>query len=251
AVRQDTLVGPVESVRLLPPVPRPNKLFALAGNYMDHIKESARAKPLSISAVQKAAPHVFMKPPSTTLIGPREPVVIPRVAQFIDYEAELALVIGKKARYVKANDAADYIFGYTCFNDISERRLRIWKRPNADQRDRWFDWLNGKWGDGFAPMGPCLVPASDVGDPHDLRIRLRLNGETMQDANTADMLFDCYQIVEYISHILTLEPGDVIAMGTPGGVGVAREPEVCLKPGDRLEVEIENIGILENPVECE
>jgi acylpyruvate hydrolase len=245
------LVGPLEELKLLPPVPRPNKLFALAGNYMEHIVESARAKPLSISATKKAAPHVFMKPPSTTLIGPGWPIAIPKVAQFIDYEAELAVVIGKRAKYVRAEDAPGVIFGYTCFNDISERRLKIWERPNPDQRDGWFDWLNGKWGDGFAPMGPWLVPAADLGDPHSLRISLRLNGETLQDASTAQMLFSCYQIVEYISHMLTLEPGDVIATGTPGGVGVARDPQVALKPGDRVEVEIDRIGILENPVEAE
>ncbi|MFQ6133619.1 MAG: fumarylacetoacetate hydrolase family protein [Armatimonadota bacterium] len=250
-VDSDVLVGRVANLELLPPVPKPNKVFALAGNYVEHIRESSRAKVTRMGETRKTTPRVFMKPPSTGLIGPEAPIVLGKTAHFVDYEVELAVVIGREARYVKAKNAADYIAGYTILNDISERQFQVWEREDTAEWDKWFDWLNGKWGDGFAPMGPCLVPAADIGDPQDLPLELRLNGETMQSANTGDMIFSVYEIVEYVSHICTLEPGDCIATGTPAGVGFARQPPVKLQDGDVVEAEIQPIGVLRSPVKAE
>ncbi len=252
AKRDDhALVGAADRVALLAPVPHPSKLFALAGNYAEHIRESARARVGRMGETRKTTPRVFMKPPTTAVVGPGAPVVIGRTANFVDYEVELAVVIGQTARYVKARHALDYTAGYTVVNDISERQFKVWEREDTGEWDKWFDWLNGKWGDGYAPMGPCLVPAQEVADPHELPIRLRLNGETMQDANTSQMIFTVFEIVEYVSHICTLEPGDCIATGTPAGVGFARTPPVRLQPGDVMEAEIEGIGVLRNPVTAE
>jgi len=247
----DTLIGELSEVTLLPPVSEPRKLFALAGNYASHIRESRRVKAVSIGEPKRSTPRVFLKPPSTTLIGPKAPIKISRLAQFIDYEVELAVVIGRRGKYLKAEDAHEYVAGYTILNDISERRLRIREREESTEWDRFFDWLNGKWMDSFAPMGPCLVTADELGDPQALGIGLRLNGETMQDDNTANMIWGVADLIEYISSLLTLEPGDVISMGTPGGVGFARTPPRALQPGDLVEAEIAGIGVLANPVEAD
>jgi len=236
----DTLVGDVSDLTLRPPVSQPRKLFALAGNYASHIQESARVKAIRMVDTDRSTPRVFIKPPSKTLIGPGAPITVPRVGQFIDYEAELAVVIGREGKYIAAADAHAHVAGYTIVNDISERKLLIRERDETTEWDKFFDWLNGKWMDGFAPMGPCLVTADELEDPEDLGIRLRLN-----------MIWGVASIVEYVSSILTLEPGDVISMGTPGGVGFARTPPRGLEPGDTVEVEIEGIGVLANPVEAE
>jgi len=212
-----------EKVKLLPPV-RPAKLFCLAGNFMSH-------------------------PPSTTLRGDGEPIVLSRSSTFVDYEAEMAVVIGKAGRHISADEAMQYVVGITCFNDVSERRLSIWPVTERSPWDRFFDWLNGKWMDGFAPMGPCVVPISEVDDIHNLRIRLYLNDQLMQDASTSDMIFSVPQTIEYLSHVLTLERGDVITMGTPSGVGFPRG--VQLHDGDVVRVELEGVGVLTNPVVAE
>ena len=159
------------------------------------------------------------------------------------------MVIGKEAKCVSAAEADDYIFGYTLVNDVSERKLKVSQARETRAWDDFFDWLNGKWCDSFAPMGPCAVPLADVGDLQNLKLMTRVNGEVVQESSTAHMIFTVAQQIEYISHMMTLEPGDVIATGTPSGVGTARG--VALAAGDVVEVEIERIGVLRNPVVVE
>jgi acylpyruvate hydrolase len=176
---------------------------------------------------------------ATTLIGHRRPIVLPKVSNQVDYEAELALVIGRTGKDIPKTQAAfDYLAGYTIFNDVSVR----------DFQKRTVQWLQGKAFDGTGPIGPALVTADEIRDPHALDITLRLNGEVMQHANTGDFIFDIPTILSYISEIMTLEPGDIIATGTPSGVGYARQPQVFLKPGDVIQVEIAELGVLENQV---
>jgi len=230
---------PISRVRVLAPV-EPTKIVGIGRNYRAHSREMGNPVPKE--------PLLFLKPPSA-VIGPNEVVITPEMSKRVDYEGELAVIIGKGGKYVKADQALEYVGGVTCFNDVSERRLHIWDRPEDRPWDRFFDWLNGKWWDNFAPMGPCAVPIGDMGDIQNLRLVTRLNGEVMQEASTADMIFSVARIIEYISHMITLEPGDVIATGTPSGVGSARG--IAMKPGDTIEVEIEGIGILSNPVVAE
>lgn len=236
------LLRPARRVRLEAPVPSPRKLFALAGNYAAHNIESGRRA----RAKRDMAPRVFMKPPSTTVNRPGGPIVLTRYARWVDWEVELAIVIGRKAKDIEAKAARRHIAGYTIVNDISERDFRVQPRRTTEDFDRYFDWLNGKWPDGFAPMGPCIATADELPDPANLAIRLAVNGHTMQDANTRDMIYSCEEIVAFISRFVTLEPGDVIATGTPEGIGKARG--LKLKPGDLVRAEIDGIGILENPV---
>jgi len=241
---------PLAEVKLLAPVPRPGKLFCLAGNYAEHITEGKpSAAPGEVHQSDRATPRIFLKPSTNTVCGPGDPVVIGRKAQFVDYEGELAVIIGKRGKYIPAAEALAYVGGVTCFNDVSERRLRIWDRPEDRPWDSFFDWLNGKWGDSFAPMGPCAVPLADISDLHGLQLTTRVNGAVVQSASTGDMLFSVAQVIEYLSQMVTLAPGDVIATGTPAGVGHARG--VNLKPGDCVEVEITEIGVLRNPVQAE
>jgi 2-keto-4-pentenoate hydratase/2-oxohepta-3-ene-1,7-dioic acid hydratase in catechol pathway len=232
---------PLAEVTLLAPVPGARKLFALAGNYMKHVEESAK-----VSQATKATPRVFMKPPSTTLIGPGAPIVLGRHARAVDWEAELAVVIGRGGKYIDRSVAMKHVAGYACMNDVSDRRFRVFERPEAAEWDRFFDWLNGKWGDSFAPMGPALVTQDEIDDPHALPISLSVNGELKQDASTGQMIFGIATIIEFISAFVTLEPGDIIATGTPAGVG---DPQgVYLADGDIVEVRIGGLGSLVNPV---
>ena len=230
-------------VRLRAPVPNPRKVFCLAGNYQDHIEEGGSAK---LAIQDKETPRVFMKPPTTTVIGPGDKILIPPVANSIDWEGELAVVIGRKCKGVKAKDALKYVAGYTVMNDVSERALRIKKRTDSRPRDEWFDWLNGKWLDTFAPQGPWLVTRDDIPDPQVLDISTYINGERKQHNNTGQMLYPVNKIVEYISAIITLEPGDLISTGTISGVGATTG--TFMKPGDRVQVEISQIGVLKNGV---
>jgi len=190
-----------------------------------------------------------MKPSSTTVIGHGEPIVIPRNGNRIDWEAELGVVIGRRGKFISAEEAYDYVFGYTIVNDVSERRLKVPKEREPREGDRWFDWLNGKWFDTFAPMGPWIVTKDEIPDPHSLRISLTVNGEVMQDSNTNHMIFTVPELIQFISTLLTLEPGDVISTGTPEGTGAARG--IFLKKGDLIRIKIERIGELVNPVESE
>lgn len=238
---------PRSEVKLLAPVPNPAKVFALAGNYMEHIQESTQKKLQStVSKADTATPRVFMKPPSVTVCGDGDPIILGPSSRFPDYEAEMALIIGRPGRFLEPDEAAAHVAAITAFNDVSERELKIWQRPETREWDRFFDWLNGKWFDNAAPMGPCAVPVQDAGDIHNLSIRLWLNGELKQDASTAQMIFKAGEIVSYISHICTLEPGDVIATGTPSGVGHAQG--IRLDDGDVVEIELEKVGRLTNPV---
>ena len=213
----------------LAPVPRPGKLICIGLNYRDHAIESNMAIP--------ERPVVFSKF-ATAVIAPGEPVILPATSTQVDYEAELAVVIGRRAKNVSAKRGFDYVLGYTVFNDVSARDFQF-----ADGQ-----WQRGKSCDTFAPMGPKIVTADAIADPHKLSIKLRLNGKTMQDSNTDQLIFGVPELVAFLSETITLEPGDVIATGTPPGVGFARKPPVFLKAGDVMEVEIESIGMLNNPV---
>jgi len=228
AQRSGALVA-LADVRLLAPVPRPGKIICIGLNYRDHAAESKLPVPES--------PITFSKY-VTSVTHPSLPVYLPRSSEKVDYEAELAFVIGRRAKHVPREHAFDYVLGYTNFNDVSARDFQF-----SDGQ-----WQRGKSCDTFAPMGPAIVTRDEVPDPHRLRIQLRLNGETMQDSSTEQLIFGIDRLVEFLSATVTLEPGDVIATGTPPGVGFARKPPVFLKAGDLMEVEIEGLGVLSNPV---
>ncbi len=235
----------VSQVRLLAPFPEPRKLFLLAGNYAAHIEEGGG------HAVERARtfPYVFMKP-VTTINHPNAPVPIPIVSpDHIDWEAELGVVIGKTAKHVKEADALSYVAGYTVINDVSDRQYQ--PNPGREKRpkDEFFDWLHGKWHDGFCPMGPCAITADAVADPQDLHITLKVNGETKQDASTALQIYPVAAVIEFISQSVTLEPGDIISTGTPSGVGAASG--TFLHPGDEVEAAIDGIGVLKNHMVAE
>ena len=219
-----------DQARLLPPVPDPHKIICVGLNYRDHAIESGAPIP--------DEPVLFCKLPNT-LVGPGEAIVLPPVSEQVDYEAELVIVIGRGGRFIPKDRAREHVAGFTCGHDVSARDWQLHK-PGKQ-------WLCGKSFDTFAPTGPAIVPADEL-DPHNLPIRLRLNGETMQDSNTREFIFKVEELVAYVSQVFTLEPGDLIFTGTPPGVGFARRPPVFLKPGDRCEVEIEGIGVLVNPV---
>jgi 2-keto-4-pentenoate hydratase/2-oxohepta-3-ene-1,7-dioic acid hydratase in catechol pathway len=235
--------------RLLSPVLNPGKILCLAQNFPAHAAEaSAHITHSGVTRADSMTPHVFMKPVGNTLGGDGDPIVISHTARFVDYEAELVVVIGKHCKYVKAPEAGAVIAGVTCMNDVSERRLKIWERAEGREWDKFFDWLNGKWMDSFAPVGPALVPAADV-DVDDLWVHCRVNGEPRQEDNTGSMYHLASHVVEYVTHIMSLDPGDLIALGTPAGVGVVTERP--LGPGDVVEVEVEGVGVLRNPVVAE
>ena len=237
------LEQPLAEVALRAPHPRPPKLFLLAGNYAEHIEEGGDV------AVERAEtfPYVFMKPPSTTINHPGAPIPLPANSpNAIDWEIELAVIIGKKARRVSEAEALSYVAGYTVVNDISDRRFR----PNPERRERpkdnFFDWLHGKWHDGFCPMGPCIRAADTVEDPQSLSLHLSLNGEIQQDSSTARQVFPVAAVISFVSNIATLEVGDIISTGTPAGIGAPKEK--FLRAGDVLEARIEGIGVLRNTV---
>jgi 2-keto-4-pentenoate hydratase/2-oxohepta-3-ene-1,7-dioic acid hydratase in catechol pathway len=234
------------STRLLVPVPRPNKLFLLAGNYADHIREGGGV------AAERAEtfPYVFLKPPSTTLTDPGQPVRLPQAApDAVDWELELAVVIGRRCKYVREADALGHVAGYTVINDVSQRRYRPNPGRKPRDRDRFFDWLHGKWFDSFCPCGPCIVSADAVPDPQSLKMTLAVNGQVKQNASTSLQIFPVAAVIEFISQMCTLEPGDIISTGTPAGVGSATG--TFLKPGDVMRGWIERIGELVTPVEAE
>jgi 2-keto-4-pentenoate hydratase/2-oxohepta-3-ene-1,7-dioic acid hydratase in catechol pathway len=214
------------------PIDRPSKIVCVGLNYRDHAAEQGAELP--------SAPLLFAKWPNS-LIGPGEPIVIPRVSKRVDYEAELGVVIGERVRGVSQENALEAVRGYLCLNDVSARDLQF-----ADGQ-----WTRGKSPDTFCPVGPQLVPAGDVLDPHALGIRCLLNGETMQNSTTANMIFTVAEVIAYASMTMTLEPGDLIATGTPAGVGIFRDPPVLLSDGDEVTIEIDGLGALTNPVRAE
>lgn len=222
----------LSEARLHAPITRPGKTIAIGLNYEDHAAETGAEIP--------EKPIVFAKYPNT-VVGPGQSVVIPPITTQADYEAELAVVIGREARKVSVEDALDYVFGYMNSNDVSARDL---------QRSEGGQWTRAKSIDTFAPMGPFIVTKDEVPDPQALSIRCTLNGETMQDGTTEKMIFSVAELVSFLSGGMTLEPGDVIMTGTPPGVGMARDPQIFLKPGDEMTVEIEGLGALTNPVEA-
>jgi 2-keto-4-pentenoate hydratase/2-oxohepta-3-ene-1,7-dioic acid hydratase in catechol pathway len=214
------------------PIERPQKIVCVGLNYRDHAEEQGTELP--------EAPLLFAKWPNT-LIGPGDPIVISPVTSRVDYEAELGVVIGERVRGASAENALEAVRGYLCLNDVSARDLQF-----SDGQ-----WVRGKSLDTFCPVGPELIPAKDVGDPQALSIRAIVNGEVLQDSNTSNMIFSVAEIVAHVSQAITLEPGDLIATGTPAGVGVFREPQVLLQPGDEVTIEIERLGALTNPVRAE
>jgi 2-keto-4-pentenoate hydratase/2-oxohepta-3-ene-1,7-dioic acid hydratase in catechol pathway len=223
-------------LRWLPPIMYPRKLICMGANYSDHITEMG-------NKTRPRYPYSFLKPATTTLIGSGETVHLPEQAKMVDWEAELAVVIGHRARHVRGEDALACIAGYSILNDIS---ARDWI---ADAPALGIDWVMQKAFDGFAPMGPFLTSAAFVPDPQRLAIELRINGEIRQHSTTANMIFSVQEIIEHLTSIMTLEPGDVIATGTPAGVGHGRKPPLYLQSGDSMEAEIEGLGVLETPVQ--
>lgn len=221
---------PLASARLLTPLTDPQKIIGIGLNYADHARESGMDPPKE--------PVVFAKFPSS-IIGPDEPIRFCRAASSqVDYEAELAVVVGRQARHVPVDEAIDHVFGYTMCNDVSAR----------DAQFAGSQWVRGKSFDTFCPLGPWIVTQDEVGDPQQLGIRCRVNGELLQDGNTKDMIFGVAELVSYLSRYMTLQPGDVIATGTPFGVGFVRDPVVFLGDGDIVEVEADRIGTLRNSV---
>ncbi len=235
---------PLSKVKLQAPVPKPGTIYCLARNYTDHILEFHE----KVMEQDKMVPPLFIKP-QTCVTGPGASVVLPKVGQKIDWEAELAVVIGKKAKYVVPERALQYVFGYTCMLDISERGLKIRERMEDRGRDKFFDWLNGKWMDTFAPQGPWIVTRDEIKDPQNLNISLSVNGVEKQKGNTGQMIFPVAEIISYLSRIVTLMPGDIISTGTPSGVGAPSG--TFLKNGDFIEMSIEKVGSLQVNVKGE
>jgi 2-keto-4-pentenoate hydratase/2-oxohepta-3-ene-1,7-dioic acid hydratase in catechol pathway len=230
-------------VNLLVPVPRPNKIFLLAGNYAEHIREGG-----GIAAERaETFPYVFMKP-STTLTATGQPIKLPAAApDAVDWELELAVIIGRRAKRVSEAEALNHVAGYAVVNDVSQRRFRPNPGRKKRERDAFFDWLHGKWFDSFCAVSGAVASADTIPDPQQLPMRLDVNGLVKQDATTAQMIFPVAAVVSFISDICTLEPGDIISTGTPAGVGVTRGE--FLKAGDRVTGWIERIGTVSNPVE--
>jgi acylpyruvate hydrolase len=222
-------VHSLEAVRLGSPVPDPSKIICLGLNYRDHAREAGLNPP--------TAPMFFAKF-ANSLIGHTDPIVPPHTTREVDYEAELAVVIGRRARAVSPTKALECVAGVTVFNDVSARDLQLANNL----------WTGGKAIDTFGPCGPALVTLDEISDIQDLRVRTRVNGETVQDGTTADMIFGVAETISFLSQIMTLEVGDIIATGTPAGVGNSRTPKLFLRTDDVVEVEIDGVGRLQNPV---
>ncbi len=222
----------VDHVKLLAPIPRPAKIVCVGLNYRDHAIESKMEIP--------SVPTIFAKFPSA-VIASGDPIVLPRNSTRPDYEGEFAFVIGRQGRHVAASAWRDYVFGYTILNDVSARDFQM-----ATSQ-----WMMGKTFDTFCPYGPTIVTADEIPDPHALDISTVINGETMQHSNTRNLIFQIPQLIEYLSSVFTLEPGDIVSTGTPAGVGFSRNPPRWLRPGDEVVVRIEGLGELRNPVVAE
>ncbi len=219
---------PMAQVRLLAPIRRPGKIMAIGLNYADHIAESNLGTPEH---------QVWFSKAPTAANGPYDPIQVPKVSQALDYEAELVAVIGQGGRHITREDAPAAVFGYCCGNDATER---AWQHRTPQ-------WVLGKSFDTHAPFGPWITTADEVPDPHALGIRCLVNGEERQSSNTRHLVFDVWDQIEHLSHAMTLEPGDLIFTGTPGGIGAAMKPMRFLKDGDRVRVEIDGLGALDNP----
>lgn len=219
----------LNEVVLLAPIACPPKIICLGLNYYDHAAEQEAEIP--------SEPVIFMKP-RTAITGPNQPIVKPSFVKRLDYEVELAVVVGKKGKNIPPEDAEGYIFGYTIVNDVSARGIQF--------KDR--QWTRGKSFDTFAPMGPCITAANQIENPNNLRLQTWVNDELRQNSSTKNMVFNACQVVHHLSQVMTLEPCDIIATGTPAGVGVFMKPPKFLQPGDKVRVEIEGIGSLQNEV---
>jgi 2-keto-4-pentenoate hydratase/2-oxohepta-3-ene-1,7-dioic acid hydratase in catechol pathway len=228
ALKQSPVLS-VHEIHLLPVIPNPNKIICVGLNYETHRVETGRPK--------EAYPSIFTRFASSQ-IAAGDPIIRPRVSTALDYEGELALVIGRPGRYIKAADAFHHIAGYACYNDAS---IRDWQRHSHQ-------FTPGKNFVGTGPFGPWMITRDEVADIESQTLTTRLNGEVMQQAKISDMIFSIGEIIEYVSSFTPLETGDVIATGTPGGVGFKREPAVYMKPGDTVEVEITGVGLLRNPI---
>ena len=234
---------PFDQIQLLPPIPRPGKLLALAGNYTKHLEETAWQDKTLNEQAHHTNPWPFLMP-STAVAAPDAEIPWPAYSDQLDHEVELAIVIGDPAFQVSPKQAAACIAGYTIVNDLSARSVSFRKGRTDRSRDVYFDWLMGKWANGFLPLGPWLVTADEIPDPQNLNLELTVNGQIRQKANTGQMTFDVFHVVSFLSHLMTLEPGDVICTGTPHGVGVAENR--FLQPGDKIDCTIENLGTLSN-----
>lgn len=223
--------GQEMDVRLGCPLCRPSKIICLGLNYLDHKEESGFERP--------QRPLLFSKTPNA-LTGPFDPIMLPQSCDQIDWEVELAVVIGRAGKRIAAEDALDYVAGFSVLNDVSGRQAQF-----SDSQ-----WFRGKSFDTFAPMGPALVTIDEIGNFQNLKLTARVNGEIMQDGNSADMIFDIPAIIAFISQDITLWPGDIISTGTPSGVGIFRDPPVLLKAGDVVECRVENVGMIRNAVEA-
>ncbi len=219
----------LDEVRLRPPVPHPAKVLGIGLNYAAHVAETGATRPEH---------QVWFNKQRTCVIGPGDAIEIPRVSAQVDYEGELAMVIGRRCRHVPGAEAASVVAGFTVLNDVTVRDWQ-WRTPT---------WTLGKSFDTHGPVGPWIVTGDEVGDPHGLRLRTWVNGDLRQDSSTDDMIFSCWEQVEYLSTVFTLEPGDLISTGTPAGVGMSFDPPRWLVDGDVVRIEIEGLGTLENPV---
>ena len=220
---------PLAEVRLEAPIARPPKFLAVGLNYADHVAEAGLEAP--------QFPTLFNKQ-STCVVGPADPVHVPRASHVVDYEGELGFVIGRRCRHVSRDDAADVVAGYLVVNDVTVRDWQL-RTPT---------WTIGKSFDTHGPIGPWIVTTDELGDPHRLRLRTWVNGELRQESNTKQLIFDCFTLVEHLSTAFTLEPGDIVTTGTPAGVGITMKPPRLLQAGDVVRVEIEGIGAIENPL---
>lgn len=222
----------LRDVKLRAPIPRPRKLICVGLNYRDHAAETGAQIP--------TVPTIFNKF-ATAVIGPGEHIILPRVSKAPDYEAEFAFVIGRGGRHIAAESWRNHVFGYTIVNDVTGR----------DYQRATSQWLMGKTFDTFAPMGPWIVTAEEIQDPHNLDIRIEINGEVLQNSNTRELIFKIPDLIAFLSSVFTLEPGDIVSTGTPAGVGFVRKPPRFLHPGDEVVVKIPAIGELRNPVVAE
>jgi 2,4-diketo-3-deoxy-L-fuconate hydrolase len=223
----------LESLRLLAPIPRPGKILCSGINYRSHLQENP-------NAILPEEPFFFAKLPST-VIGPSQPIICPRRSQQVDYEIELAVVIGRKMKETAESDVLEHVFGYTILHDVSARDVQF--RQNQITLGKNFDT--------FCPMGPCVVTRDEIPHPDRIRLKTFLNGQTMQDGSTSDWLFSLPRLLSFLSQRITLEPGDIVSTGTPAGVGVFRKPPIFLKPGDIVRLEADEIGVLQNNVTSE
>lgn len=239
AIETNSLSEIQDQIHFKPPVCFPNKLMCVAGNYIDHIKEGGGDASKQKEFTQ--APWLFLVPPTTVMIGHEEKVILPKIHNSIDYEGELAFVIGKGGKNISLEDAHQHIFGYTIFNDVSERKPFM---TEGIEKPRDLSFWYKKSFDTFGPCGPTITTADEIKDPQDLTISVKVNGEVKQQCNTKHMIFNVYKLVEFVSSFLTLEPGDIISTGTPAGVGMATGD--FMQPNDMMEIDIDHLGTLTN-----